>query len=678
VNDNDKFVPELHDIGKLVDREALKRSGVQIKGHTFHNFDFSQIGISQPSSPSWYAQYFESEMVKEIFGKNIRLPEVDLLNSSEAINHIPDPKTRADVLLTKIADGVSAAISRLDLYGKRITRGEVIEGIHKLWNHWFYESKKQEGGYWSPYTDVQSFKEMFQYIDSCKSHQDFFRKYGEYLSLTPEDKTAPGNIVSLYTHLELVGKIYRVLRKHSSLQKQNARYVLIYNNQAVRSVQEACGYIDFTKDQGKWIYRLVFCYINFPQSLSRLQDLNVFRKRADLIKSLSEDKSTKDYVLFFADDFICLFIPGDDEVRIEKLLEPFMKSGFIIDYADMEAELNLLTSFMERAYKKFHSTSATRHLKLYEKRANFDFSPEIRPHLCDSCQMRHGKERVKDQIHEYLCDTCYGIREMGEPAREYAEWEEKGLRAAWTKITLDQEQLLSTLHRLYEEYVDTHSLMKSVPEKDKVDLKESFRPLAVQMDFVKDYKLLLKAFNNQIYEIKDNEGNPFFTKENFLFPIEGYYEFGIFKVYSGEDILSVIDLFYNLLEKYFPECLKNSPIKLSISLAPVKYPYQAHWRFFSVPENIINIQSPGSAELSMNIFQYRLLREKIGGEDLKLSHFLHRLAEIETETKSNLTVMLEIFNNQKKFPALLELTRNGLSAHQILDFYKLTCEVAIS
>ena len=682
MSDNDKFIPELHDIGKLVDQRDLKQAGINIKGHTFHKFDFSQLNISKPSSSSWYAQYFESEMVKEILGRNVRLPEVDLLNSSVVVKYIPDSETRSDVLLTKIADGVSSAISRLDLYGKRITRGEVREGVHKLWQPAFYNLEKQKGKYWSPYTDVQSLKEMFQYIDSCESHQDFFRKYGEYLNLTPEDKTAPRNIVSLYTHLELVGKIYRVLKKHSSLQKQNGQYVLIYNGQAVKSVKEACGHIDPAQDQGKWIYRLVFCHINFPQSLSRLQDLNIFRKRSDLIRTFSEDENTKDYVLFFTDDFICLFIPKEDEVRINELLEPFLNAGFIIDYREMEAELNLLTSSMGRAYEKFHSLSSTRYLKLYEKRAGLNPPAKIKPNirkrtnLCDSCQMREGKERIKYQVREYLCDICYEIRQIGEPAREYAEWEEKGLKAAWMKITLDQEQLLRTLHRLYEEYVDTHPSMRNVSSNDKTVLKESLRTLAVQMDFVKDYKVLLKDFNNQVY-LKDKDGNSLFTKANFLFPIEGYYEFGIFKVYSGEEILAVLNLFYNLLEKYFPECSKDSPIKLSISLAHVKYPYQEHWRFLSNPENIINIQSPGSAKLIINVDQYELLKEKIRREDQKLSHFLHRLANIETETKSDMMVMLGIFNNRKKFPALIELTQRGLLVRQILGFYKLTREAEI-
>jgi len=292
--------------------------------------------------------------------------------------------------------------------------------------------------------------------------------------------------------------------------------------------------------------------------------------------------------------------------------------------------------------------------------------------------MRQGKERIKNQTREYLCNTCYDIRQMGEPAREYAGWEEKGLRAAWMKITLEQEQLLKTIYRLYEKYVDTHPATQNVSSNDKKVLKESFRPLAVQMDFVKDYKFLLMALKKRIYEIKNSKGEFIFTKETFLYPIENYYEFGVFKVYSSKDILSVLDLFCNLLEEYFSQCLEDSPIKLSLSIAHIKYPYQEHWRFLSKPENIINIQSPRSAKLGIDIVQYKLLREKIRREDQKLSHFLHRLADIEVETKSNMTVMFEILKNRRKFPALLELTQNSLSVRQILDFYKLTREVEIS
>jgi len=660
---NKPFIAELHDIGKLVDRQALKQAGIDIKGHTFHKFDFSQLGISTPFSPSWYAQFSD---------------EIGSLTSTKVPrNYLPD------ILLTRIADELASAISRTwgsKEFQNRKKGGEfVVEGIYVLWNPNYYQREKEKGKKWAAFTTPSELKDMFEFIENCASYTEVFEQFRDNLKLTPEDKSIPFNIVSLYTHLELTGKIYRILKRHSHVIEDNGKLYLEYLGKKIQTINEAAGgRIDKPTQRGKWIYRLVFCYINFPHSFSRLQDLNILRKRTDLIEAFSEDVKIKDYVLFFTDDFMCLFVPKEDEVRIHDLLEPFLKAGFIIDYKEMEAELNLLTSSMERAYEKFHSLPTRRYLKLCEKRAAPDFPSQVCPPLCDSCQMRHGKERIKDHIREYLCDTCYNIRQMGEPAREYAGWEEKGLRAAWMKITLDQEQLLKTIYRLYEKYVETHPAMQNVSSNDKKVLKESFRPLAVQIDFVKDYKLLLMTFKKKIYQIKNSKEQFIFTKESFLYPIENYNEFAIFKVYSSKNVLSVLDLFCNLLKEYFSQCLEDSPIKLSLSIAHVKYPYQEHWRFLSNPQNIINIQSPRSAKLSIDIAQYKLLREKIRKEDQKLAHFLHRLVDIEVETKSNMAVMFEILNNRRKFPTILELTQNGLSVRQILDFYKLTREAEIS
>jgi len=661
---NGVFISELHDIGKLVDRQALDKLGIKISGHAFHDFDFSLIGISRPSSPNWYSQYLEDD--------NLKPPDKDLLNSSEATTLIPDPKVRADVLLTKIADGISASITRLELLGKHVQRGQIGEGVHKIWNPEFYQ---KQGKHWAAFADVSSLKRMLQYIDSCEDYKDFFRDFWDYLVLTPEDKKAPGNIVSLLAHLELVGKVYRILKKHSFLQFRDNQHSLIYNQQPIKSVREACGHIDPTQQAGKWIFRTVFCDIGFPQTFSRLQDLNVFKKRADIIRTFSESEDTKDYVLFFTEDFLCLFIPNEDELKIQDLLRPFIENGFTIDYKEMEAELNLLTSSMERAYRGFHSLASNRHLKLYYKRATLNLPEKLPSQLCDSCQIRQGKERIKEQTREWLCDTCYSIRAMGEPAREYAEWEDKGLKAAWMKITLNQVDLPEILHRLFDKYVDSFTAMLHVRSNDKTILKESFRPLAVQIDFVKDYKSLLQAFKKRVYEIKDDKGDSLFTKETFLYPIDGYDEFGIFKVHSSKTLLKVTDIFTGLLEEYFPECVEDSPIKFALSVAQVKYPYQEHWRFLSKPKDAFNIQSP-TTRLTLSLRQYKTLRDKIGQENVRLSHFLNRLVQIQIETHSDMIVMLEVCdkNNKQKFPAILELLEDGLTPQQILNYYKLIHE----
>jgi len=660
------FIAEMHDIIKLVDKDEVKKLGIKISGQYFKGSNFELLGIKPPESPIWNYQYLEK--------KEFKGTEIDVLNSQELKKYITESEIRADCLLTKIADGISSAIARLDIHGKKIRRGKKDEGIFKLWNDKFFENKKQAGKYWSPFTNNENLNKMIGYLDSCKNYQQFFKDYGEYLDLTPEDKTPPSNIVSLYSHLELVGKIYRTLKKHSELKFENSNYSLSYNSQPINSVRCAAGDAHFYGEYiAKWIYRLLLCDVKFYQSFVRLQDLNVLKRRSELIKEFAQNRETKDYVLFFTDDFMCLFIPIEKELKIKELLNPFLIEGFIIDYKEMEAELNLLTSTMERAREIYHSTKmkTRRHLKVYKKSANLDFYEKIEPPICESCQMRPGSEKwTKDKITENLCETCWNIRELGDPFSEYSGWEEKGVRAAWIKITISQTELLNTLKKLFSNYVDKSDKMENVPVKDKKELKEAFRPLAVQMDFIKDYKTFLKDFKKQIYKIKGKDKKPLFTKESFIYPIKNYIEFAIFQVEVGKQILAAVDLFYRLLGEYFPECENCSPIKLSISLAPIKYPYKDHWRFLSVPENIINIQCPGSAQLSVNLNQYELLRDKIKIESANLSHFLHRLAEINA--KSETLAMVEIIDNKDKFPVLLGLIKNGLEIPQILDFFKLT------
>lgn len=650
------FMAELHDIGKLVDRQTLSKEDVRIRGHTFRNFDFSQIGISQPSSPSWYAQF--TDEVKSL--RSTKIPK----------DYLPD------VLLTWIADVLASAITRIwtgskEFKEKKEKGGFVVEGIHVLWNPGFYRKEKSKGKRWTAFSTSSELEEMFEFIDSCENPNEFFEKFKDNLILTPEDKSVPFNIVTLFTHLELTGKIYRVLKKHSQVVEKDGGLYLKYINDYVQGRLEcAGGRINNSTQRGKWIFRLLFCDVRFPQFLSRLRDLNVFRKRSDLIRNFSEDENTRDYVLFFTDNFMCLFIPREDEVKIKELLGSFLEAGFIIDCREIESELSLLTSSMERRYQQFHSLSkTTRFLKLYEKRIEPESASEISPPICDSCQMRHGKERIKEQIREYLCDVCYEIREMGEPAREYAEWEGK---AAWMKITLDQDHLLKTIHKLFEEYVDGSTVMTKVKRSDKDKLKESFKPLAVQVDFVKDYKIFLKIFKERVYEIKDEDGNELFSKENFLYPIDDYEEFGIFRANYSEVVIKVLDMFVGLIEEYFPKCIDNSPIKLSISIAHVKYPYQEHWRFMSSPKDTINIQSPATS-LTISANQYKALRERIKKENESLSYFLHRITDIQIKTNSDAIVMLEILNNRRRFPTILELLEVNLTPLEILNFYKLAC-----
>jgi len=655
------FIAELHDIGKLVDKESLKCQNIQITGHTFHNFDFSQLGINQPTSPSWWGQYHH-EGIKSLTSTKI------------PIDNIPD------VLLLEIADEISASVSRTypalsDEFNKLRNEGKLVaEGLHILWNPTYYQKQINSGKSWAAFNTKEKLKEMFHFFDQCNNPEDFFARYDEYLRLTAEDKSVPFNINDLNTHVKLTGKVYRILKKHSTFDKKQKK--LIYRGEEIQNITEATGgRITQPDKKGKWIYRLVFCEVKFSNGLIRRKDLNVFKKRTDTIKAFSENEKTKDYVLFFTADFLCLFVPKEEELPLQILIKPFIDTGFILDYKELEAELNLLTSSIGRQYKTFHEKRINRNLKLFEKRLGPENPAEITPPLCDSCQMRPGQERIKDKIHEYLCDGCFNIREIGEPAAIYAKWDEEDVKAAWLKISLDQKHLDETIHRLFEKYVDSHPAMQPVQADDKKILKEMFRPLAVQMGFIRDYQSFLDDFSDQIFNIKQRDQSPQYTNDSFLFPIEGYNEFGIFKVKSGEEILSVLDLFYDLLETHFPECLESSPIKFSMSIARTKYPYRNHWEFLSNPKKDINIQIAGSSLLSLSVQQYRSLRQKLQNNDHRTSHWLHRLSDIEQKTQSKMVVQLEIMKNPSGYSFITDLMQQGLSIRQILDFHKLINEV---
>jgi len=210
---NKPFIAELHDIGKLVDRQALKQDGIDIKGHTFYDFDFSHIGISKPTSPSWYAQF--TDEVGSL--SSIKVPK----------NYLPD------VLLTRIADELASAISRTwggsQDFQNRKKRGEfTVEGIHVLWNPGYYQKEKEKGKKWAAFSTPSELEDMFKFIKNCENYNDVFERFEGNLKLTPEDKSVPFNIVSLYTHLELTGKIYRILKKHSRFIEENGRLYLKY------------------------------------------------------------------------------------------------------------------------------------------------------------------------------------------------------------------------------------------------------------------------------------------------------------------------------------------------------------------------------------------------------------------------------------------------------------------
>jgi len=465
-----------------------------------------------------------------------------------------------------------------------------------------------------------------------------------------------------------VGKIYRVFEKNTRVIREPDGSILIeYNGEKVKTIKEAGGGRrttgDTNIDKGKWQARLVKCWIKFPHSFVRLHDINLLRKREELINYIISHY--KDEIIFATSDFITLFLPPNQDLK--GILKPLLDWGFYIEVEETLADLGILNSILDRKTLQARESNDqprlnvlnNRSTKVYRKYLVPEIPDALQPPICNICQQRKAVKRSpeskEESVRDWVCEKCQEIREMGEPFREYATvWEEEGVKVCWFKFSLDQKKLENWLQNAFGEYVDSFNFRQADV------LKDEFRPLALQVDFSKDYKKMLKEFWKELAGIEDIKK-----------PIAEYDELGVFK-YSPELTKMVIDRFMNLFDEYFPDCASDnsSPVSLSLSIANIKYPIREHWRFFE--ENCKNF---------LNIRYLKVLSEKYTKDELEdikkvinletSSSFLHKLIQLENTLQSEIHIAVEIFNNRKKYPEIYEIFSKGIKSSKFLNLYRL-------
>ncbi|MBW9222759.1 hypothetical protein KKP97_06920 [Methanothermococcus sp. SCGC AD-155-C09] len=711
-----KFIPELHDIGKLVDNkvkeEVKKQIGKQIKSsrvnHVFIDFDFKKFGVPQPTSPSWWGQYHHEK--KEI-NKNI-----NKWNLRDSLGNAPSYDNKYSLFLLVLADHLASSSSRILRLASENKVNPEKEGIVKLWDKEFYES---QGKHWAAFRTKEDLKKLFEEIENCSSGEDFLNKYRECLLLTPEDKGFPLNITSLYTHCELVGKFYRVLEKHTDVKKPDGEISIEYNKINVKKIKEAEG---SKKIEGKWKARMIKCWIKFPHSFVRLRDINLLSKREKLIENIV--KNYPDNVIYYTSDFIFLFLTLNEDLEI--IFKEFLEQGFYIEVIEILSNLGSLDSILDKKVLEARKSKNHQMLKVLNNRStkvykNYlmpEMPEEISPPICDICQQRRGVEQVKENIKEWICDECNSIRDKAGKFNEYAdEWEKEGVKVCWFKFSIDQKKLEEWLLKAFECYIDEgiNKLEEKCKDKfneklEKVDkvnklkklmdykkgkkeieksidklnyeikeiedeinkkikkieslkkIKEeskNIRPLALQVDFNKDYKDALKEFWDE------------FGREDIKQPISEYDELGVFK-YSPKLATEVVKRFIKISEKYFPDCIsdKNCPISLSLSIANIKYPVREHWRFFEKSEkDFLNVRY-------QNVFEDRYIKKELDIiikniiDSAPTSSFLHKLLYFERRYQSDIYIAVEIFNNRENYPKIYELFSNEIKPSKFLNLYR--------
>ncbi|MGQ9721588.1 MAG: hypothetical protein ACUVXA_09740 [Candidatus Jordarchaeum sp.] len=436
-----------------------------------------------------------------------------------------------------------------------------------------------------------------------------------------------------------------------------------YKEEKIKTIKEAeggkrtIGTNDVEK--GKWQARLVKCWVKFPHSFVRLDDINLLLKREKLVNCIAG--YYKNEIIFATSDFITLFLQLNQNVN--EIFKPFLDHGFHIEIEETLADLGILNSILDRKTLKARKSNDqdrlkvlnTRGTKIYKRYLLPEIPDKLNPPICDICQQNMGVEQIKGTVREWICEKCQEVRDIGEPFREYGTvWEEEGVKVCWFKFSLDQSKVETWLQNAFGEYIDNYNF------KHADILKEEFRPLALQIDFNNDYKEMLKDFWNKFKEYQDIKK-----------PIVNYDELGVFK-YSPELIKIVIENYINLFEQYFPDCASDekTPIGLSLNITNIKYPIREHWRFFEKDKkNFLNIR------------YHKIFEEKYSKDELKdiivmainkevTSTFLHNLVQLEEKLKSNIRIFIEVFENKRKYPEICELVSRGINPSKILSLYR--------
>lgn len=642
-----EFIAELHDIGKLVDKAGLSEEfKKQIKRHTFEEFDFKKYNLSKPSSPSWWGQYHHK------------------INDSEDLNswqNIDDTTYKPDVFLLILADHLASSISRaLPQMGS----GGESEGIMKLWNFKFYKNEKNRGKSWAAFKTDYDVKNLFKIIDEIDSPDKFLDKYRENLLLTPEDKSIPRNITSLYTHLELVGKIYRVLKKYTEVTTDDGKIKLKFQDEETDRISDAEGGRRTTGnsnvEKGKWQARFIKCYIKIPHSFVRLQDINLLVKQVELINSFV--KRHRDNVMLFTNNFISLFLPPKDEMKLEEFFKEFLDYGFFIECVETIADLGILRSNLDIKIQKARKNNDNqiltvlnnRNTKVYMKILMPEgLGEEIQPPICDICQMQPATERIKENIREWLCDNCYEIRTEGERFNYPEEWQNQ--KIVWLKFSLNHDKLEKWMQEAFNRYVDNINGLR-----DKQTLKDEFRSLACQSDFLKDYIKMVGDFWQRCNGLE------------IMKPISDYDEIGVCR-YSGKLVKEILKKFLEIHDIYFPDCDSdaNSPVSLSLSISHIKYPVREHWRYFENPKGFFNIRSQNVFEDTFTKEEIKWLMDKLSETEEASSHFLYKLIGINDKLNSDINIIVEILNNKNRHPKIYSLySKFETSPKKILNFFR--------
>ncbi len=331
------FVPEMHDIGKLIPTniqvdltEGQTLKSHDDKGPSFRNLDWAKFGAIAPTNATWLGVIYH---IDKITGWVRDLQE-------SPIGFSVSDEDRARLFLLVLADHLAATAGRA-LSGAE-GGGVSLQHVHRLWHPNYAKALRAADGKnveAEPINNVGELRRMLQWISTDPADErEFEIRHKLSLLCKPEDEGTPRNVTSLYSHSWLTGKFYRVLEHYVTLKTDPLR--LEFNQQPVTVIvqrEQERKIKPIPTAEQDWVCCLVRASVHFPQQPVRPADLGVFDRLNDAHKAFAA--TFPDNLLFAAGDDLWLFAPPEPLLSLAELFKPFTERGFYVTAAIKQAVL---------------------------------------------------------------------------------------------------------------------------------------------------------------------------------------------------------------------------------------------------------------------------------------------------------------------------------------------------
>ncbi|MEO0076465.1 MAG: hypothetical protein ABIK19_02205 [candidate division WOR-3 bacterium] len=625
----DELVPEMHDLFKLTKYGHLDTNEKLEDFQTFKDYI--------PDNKTW-----QGIIGHHFFDEN------------------PNYPTTPEVFILSIADHLASGISR-----ESEQRTGNVYNVYKLWN-------PPEQNIDPRLQNDSDIIELLEFANKNPTGEDFLNKYKDLLKIRTEDAGKGKNISSLYTHSLLTGKFYRIL-KNSPTYSINEKD-LCKNKSEVKSLQKR-------KENQEWQMYVIRCKVKFKQKPLRTKDLNIFSTIYQLFNDLKE--TCADNIFFISSDELIMFFPDKSEALRE--IESLLNFGFYLEIAGVSRPLEEITkpSSVTKHQRKENiwpplpeyinppicqicqMVSATKHWPI-------DYILETKK-VCDNCRkilselsleeaFMHLCEEdgqklwdiTEDTATEDLCENCYKIRAQGVRLLKLRNWTEAGdTKVVWLKLSLDFDHLNDTLNNLYQEYLN---------ELGIIDKDAQIR-FPVISEFQEDYKDFVGNLKQDITR--------FFTKENVEIVSD---ELMCIKIEKLSEMLKVLEIYNNLIDKYFPKFkdkdISQSPIRITLVASNSKYPFFEVWDIMENAQDDILVALINRGMMKVRLcnidtivkaYQQGYKFQKSALEKLaRVAEISEKLAQLTAQDKSD-----------KDYQTYEQMTHLGLDFKSLLTFAKI-------